>query len=188
VGNSLDTRSYFGKQVKEERKRRGWSQSHMAQLLKDKGFRTYTTTIHKIEAGDRPVPLDEASAIADLFGVSVDRLLGRNLGPEQGLIYTLRALTDTARQSAGQISAMAGALQSRFAELAAFEFEGRETLESEGRRAGDALTEANTALWNLSTFEPPRGAVAKPADEIVERAALAKLLKMMEESSDETKS
>ena len=51
----------------------------MAKLLKDKGFSTYTTTIHKIENGQRPVPLDEAAAIADLFDMSLDSLLGRGI-------------------------------------------------------------------------------------------------------------
>src|SRR5258705_8927715 len=92
MGKNERAAAYFRKQVRAERERRGWSQSQVAELLRGKGFRVHTTTIAKIEAGDRAVPIDEASAIADVFGTSLDRLLGRGVGPEQDLRYTLEAV------------------------------------------------------------------------------------------------
>ena len=68
----------FGKRVKAERERRGWSQAEMAKILSDKGLRPmHPTTVAKIEAGDRSVRINEAVGMADLFEVSMDSLLGR---------------------------------------------------------------------------------------------------------------
>jgi transcriptional regulator with XRE-family HTH domain len=149
VGNQHSTRSYFGKQVKAERERRGWSQSHMAKLLKDKGFSTYTTTIHKIETDQRPVPVDEAGAIADLFGVSLDRLLGRDLGPERDLAYSLQAIAQTAQQAAPLLSSFETALRERVAEMGTFDFAERAPIAAECKRAAAALRKANDALAAL---------------------------------------
>jgi hypothetical protein len=119
----------------------------MAKLLSDKGIGAHTTTIAKIEAGDRAVPIDEAAAIADLFEVSLDKLLGRDLGPERDMMYTMRAALDTARQASWQMSSIETTLRDRLAELAAFDLpKMMKTFQFDCERACDALAEANDML------------------------------------------
>jgi transcriptional regulator with XRE-family HTH domain len=78
MGRREQTANHFGKRVKAERVARKWSQAQMATLLSDSGVpMIHATTIAKIEAGDRPTRIDEATAIADLFDISLDALLGR---------------------------------------------------------------------------------------------------------------
>lgn len=121
----------------------------MAKLLKDKGFSTYTTTIHKIENDQRPVPLDEAAAIADLFGMSLDTLLGRNLGPDRDLLYMLTALGRTAQQAAPLMRSVENDLRERVAELGAFEFDQRSAITDVCERTAAALRQANDALAKI---------------------------------------
>ena len=65
--------------MRRERKSRGLSLAQLAKLLQAKGIkRIYPTTIAKIEYGERPAKLDEAIALADVFGVSLDALVGRS--------------------------------------------------------------------------------------------------------------
>lgn len=71
---------YFRKRCKLERERRGWSQADMSKLLAEKKIGISTTAVAKLEAGTREVKIDEAAAIADTFGVSLDSLLGRTGG------------------------------------------------------------------------------------------------------------
>jgi transcriptional regulator with XRE-family HTH domain len=95
----------FGKRVRAEREHRGWSQADMAKMLSDNGIHPmHPTTVAKIEAGDRSVRINEAVGMADLFGVSLDALMGRTQGShEDELKYSLRVLRDTALQSSQQV-------------------------------------------------------------------------------------
>jgi len=141
----------------------------------------HPTTLAKIEKGERSVRIVEAAAIADLFEVSLDSLLGRRLGLENDLAYSLRELLNTSKQSWIQVSAMLTELRDRFMDLAPLEFEGREILEAGVRRAGDTLMAANNALFELSNFELPPEAVVRPRKDLVELEATQMLLKMMKE-------
>jgi transcriptional regulator with XRE-family HTH domain len=71
----------FSRRVKFERESRGLSQADLAKLLSEKGLRAHPTTIAKIESRDtdrpRSIRLDEAVALAEVFGTSVDELLGQ---------------------------------------------------------------------------------------------------------------
>lgn len=90
--------------VRAERERREWSQAEFAKVLTDKGINgVYPTTIAKIESGDRAVRIDELAAIADVFSVSVDVLLGRNTANDD-LMYFASQLADLARKSSHSIS------------------------------------------------------------------------------------
>ena len=64
----------------------------------------YGSTVAKIEAGEREVKLDEATAMADLFEMSLDELVARDSRKrrEDELTYYLRQLRDNARQRSGQ--------------------------------------------------------------------------------------
>ena len=131
-------------------------------LLQRRGLEhIYPTTVAKIESGERAVRIDEATAIADLFEVSVDVLLGRNVERGSNLAYTLRAVLNTARQSALQTTAIADALSDSLVDLDALEFNGRDALEKDVVRAQRALREAQVAFSCVAKFQlPPRSQVA----------------------------
>lgn len=68
----------FGEWLRAERVRRGWTQPQLADMLNDRGIAPmHTTTIAKIESAGRSVRINEAVAVADLFGASLDWVLGR---------------------------------------------------------------------------------------------------------------
>lgn len=70
--------SRFGDWLKAERTKRGWSQPQLAKMMSARGIAPmHATTIAKIEAASRSVRINEAVALADLFEVSLDWLLGR---------------------------------------------------------------------------------------------------------------
>ena len=130
-------------------------------MLSDKGISMHWTTIAKIEKNDRSVRIDEAAGIADLFDTSVDALLGRKVRPGNDLAYILRAVLNTARQSAEQTAAIADALGDNLVDLDALEFNGREELENEVVRAHRDLLKAQAVLSNVAKFKlPPRSRVA----------------------------
>ena len=65
----------------------------MAEMLADKCSQSvHATTIAKIEAGRRSVRINEAVALADLFEVSVDALLGRREPDDTTLTFALVTL------------------------------------------------------------------------------------------------
>jgi transcriptional regulator with XRE-family HTH domain len=84
---------------REERKRRDWSQSQLEKMLAEKGIHLHWTTIAKIEKGERSVRIDEAAAIADLFDMSVDALLGRQLPDDTTLTFAMTTLLDYVRDA-----------------------------------------------------------------------------------------
>jgi transcriptional regulator with XRE-family HTH domain len=63
------------------RAQRRWSQADLAQLMSDGyGLRWHQTTIAKIEAGQRPIGLNEAAALAQVFEIPGSELLMPFLG------------------------------------------------------------------------------------------------------------
>lgn len=195
MGNKKWTEVYFSKRLKHERERREWTQAEMAKLLSDKlNASIHWTTIAKIEKGERSVRIDEAAGIADLFGTSVDALLGRKSpGLDSDLAHTVRVLQETAQKSMLDVGAMLVAVRDRFQDLFELEFDGRERLESEGKRAVESLTEAQEALWHISSFELPPESIVRVRDDLVKEAAQRELIRMLpellkEDGVDETQS
>jgi len=139
----------FRKRLFDERSNnRNWSQAHLSKLLKAKGISVSSTAIAKIEAGTRAVSMAEAAAMADLFEVSLDTLLGRDTMPEVDMLYTVRTAIGTAQQSSVQLSGIAEHLTDRIADLASIDkFRQRDAFTSAFQRALDAVTEANDALY-----------------------------------------
>jgi transcriptional regulator with XRE-family HTH domain len=90
----------FGERLREERGHRGLSQAQLAKLLSARGVTAYPTTIAKIETGERVVRIEELAAIADLFDLSLDALIGRRERPSGDLDYAERALRDTVERTA----------------------------------------------------------------------------------------
>lgn len=61
-----------GERVREERKKRGWTQ---LRLLVEAGLPMQITQLSKLEQGKAVWPLDRLELIADTLGVPVDSLL-----------------------------------------------------------------------------------------------------------------
>jgi transcriptional regulator with XRE-family HTH domain len=185
MGRQSAVETRFRERVKDERDRRGWSQADLSKLLQGRGLEhIYPTTVAKIESGERAVRIDEATAIADLFEVSVDVLLGRNVERSRDLAYTLRAVLNIARQSSQQTAAIGDILGDSLIDLDALEFNGREQLEKEVVRAQAALREAQVAFSNIAKFKlPPRSRVALRKDLVIPETRTVLVAK---ESDDET--
>ena len=93
----------FGQRLKKRREELKWTQPQMADMLSNKGVAPMgATTLAKIEAGTRSVRINEAVAIADLFDVPLDALLGRQRHDPTTLTFALATLlgyvTDCQRQ------------------------------------------------------------------------------------------
>jgi transcriptional regulator with XRE-family HTH domain len=133
MGRQSAIENRFRERVKKERDRRDWSQADVAKMLGDKGIKgIYPTTVAKIESGERAVRIDEATALADLFEVPLDALLGRkHHSQEDELAYLLRVLRDTARQSSQQVWAAMETIREQLEELPK-EFDGADMLQKLG--------------------------------------------------------
>jgi len=123
-------------------------------MLGDKGIKgIYPTTVAKIESGERAVRIDEATALADLFEVSLDALLGRKQNSQEDeLAYLLRVLRDTARDSSQQVAATMEAIREQLEELPG-EFDDADVLQRIGRDTWSTyLYAALEALIKLETL------------------------------------
>jgi transcriptional regulator with XRE-family HTH domain len=139
---------YFGTRVRAERERRGWSQEELAKRLTDKGIPVYASTIAKIESEKKPraARLGEAAGIADLFGVSLDSLLGRKPGAQRNeLTYLLRALRQSAQKALGDLETVRELLE----ELPT-QFDGANGPQTLSNAWGMYLAPASEALTRLA--------------------------------------
>ncbi|OBI77011.1 helix-turn-helix transcriptional regulator [Mycobacterium sp. E740] len=158
MGRQSLVETRFRERVRRERERRDWSQAELAKLLQDKGIGSvYPTTVAKIEAGERAVRIDEATALADIFEVSVDALLGRSSSFEQDRLYAVR---DAALQATAGVSAISTTLINVFAELEGLEFDNREAVTAAAGRALAALRTAVDALM-VVTGQPTIDEIAE---------------------------
>lgn len=174
MGNKKWTEDYFRKQLRDGRERRGWTQEQFANLLSDRAIPMHWTTVAKIEKGDRSVRIDEAAVIADIFEISLDALLGRNVATQRDQVYALQAALQTAAyQAPGQISAIEASLHERLAELEEFEFDERTAIAAEWKRAAKALAQARDAL--VKTLSPLRDAVVAATASQVIRSQIAEM-------------
>ena len=142
---------YFGKRVRDERERRGWSQEELAKRLTDKGIPVYASTIAKIESKEKPraARLGEAAGIADLFGVSLDSLLGRKpRKADRDLGYALGALLDAVSTSQTELRRTFGSLRDRLDDIPA-DFAGYHALAGHGREVFAHVTTAHEVLSKL---------------------------------------
>jgi transcriptional regulator with XRE-family HTH domain len=157
----------FGKRVKAKRDARGWSQAEMAKMLTDMGARMHATTVAKIEAGDRSVRINEASAIADLFEVSVDSLLNRKPGAQRSeLTYLLRALRQSAQKALGDLETVRELLE----ELPT-QFDGANGPQTLSNAWGMYLAPASEALTRLAIASEFLLSREEGAPELSEEAA-----------------
>ena len=138
----------FRKQLRVEREHRGWSQGQLATLLSRKGFPFHASTIAKIEAGDRSVGIAEAVAVAELFEVPLDSLLGRKPRAERDLADALGALMDAVYTSRTELQRTARSLRDRLEDIPA-DFGGHDTLAGHGREVFGHLDTAREVLGKL---------------------------------------
>lgn len=138
----------------------------MATMLSANGIGAHPTTIAKIEKGDRQVSITEAAGVADLFGVSVDDLLGRNTPAESDFGQALGRLRNAAEKTAwGLAEAMQG-VRTCASDVAAFEFEGRGDLGHALSAAFTAVEQAIDAVGEISTFKlAPKASVRLRGDD-----------------------
>jgi transcriptional regulator with XRE-family HTH domain len=170
MGTEERLQDYFGERIKAERVSRKWSQSKVAQLLLDKGIDgIYATTIAKLEKNERAVRIAEACALADLFEVSLDSLLGRSTGLDNDLRLILRDLKDVASKASSDVGGLYVAILERTAELADLEFEGCEALHAAAVRAAEALLASRTALAKVAVFELPAKAAIGLREGVIRR-------------------
>ena len=74
----------FGRRIREERERRRWPQQHLATSLSALyGHAWHQTTVAKVEAGERPVKLAEAVALAALLHMPLGDLLDDDAAPAE---------------------------------------------------------------------------------------------------------
>lgn len=139
--------SDFRENIRTERQSRKWSQAHVAKLLTDKGIGgIFTTTIAKIELGERPAKLNEAAALADVFGVSLDALIGRRPRRSGDKSLPLNALAKRTEGTAIAADALETGLRDHLDELAEFTLRRDEAAAvTECERAAEALAAAATA-------------------------------------------
>lgn len=69
---SPDFESRVAAKVREERERRGWKQSELAERITSHGVAIHSTGVTRLEQGKRGISLDEFCVLAAVFGVSPD--------------------------------------------------------------------------------------------------------------------
>lgn len=72
------SKNIIGSNIKRLRKEKKLTQKHMAELLQLQGHEFSDLTILRIEQGTRFVPDYEVVILADFFGITTDKLLGRS--------------------------------------------------------------------------------------------------------------
>lgn len=83
---SESTEVRFAEWLKAARAEAGLSQQKVTDALRAQGFANlHQSNFAKIERGERPVRLAEAVAMAELFGTTIDAVLGLRADNPQGL-------------------------------------------------------------------------------------------------------
>lgn len=118
MGKQGDVGDRFRQRLRAERERRGWSQGELARRLIVLGVDCYTTTVAKVEAGTRSVRIDEIDALATVFGISVDVLIGRSRRTAD-LAWAVSKLTSNAEKIVGEIVGLRRRLTDDLADAAA---------------------------------------------------------------------
>jgi len=102
------------------------------------------TTVAKIEAGDREIKLDEAVAMADLYGMSLDAILGG----KRDLDYLLEALSDTVFLARTELDRTAKSLRDRMEDIPS-DYDRHDALAALVREVVSHLDAAGKALDEL---------------------------------------
>lgn len=76
-----DPEKLAGRRLRELRTARRWPLREVAQLMRQHGYTWHQSVVAKIETGQRPLRLNEAIALSNLFGVPLSCLLIDPAGP-----------------------------------------------------------------------------------------------------------
>ncbi|HTX96835.1 MAG TPA: helix-turn-helix transcriptional regulator [Mycobacterium sp.] len=141
----------FGKRFKAAREAKEWSLAETAKRLEQRGIRVYDSTLAKIEAGTRPIKLAELVAAANLFEVSIDTLLGRELEQRHNQAHVLMLVAGTAIKSSDHVHDAWVAIRDKVDDLSTLDdLPGRDILIAGLMRALSLLTDADSALAGVS--------------------------------------
>jgi transcriptional regulator with XRE-family HTH domain len=88
--------------IRSERERHDWSQAQVAQALSEHKIEAQASTVSKMESGERGVRADELIAFAEIFGLSVDVLVGRGTNGLD-VVWAASRLTSTAHRMVGEL-------------------------------------------------------------------------------------
>jgi transcriptional regulator with XRE-family HTH domain len=92
-----------GEQLRQLRKARGWSQEDVARKMSALGFGMHQSTVGRLESAQLPLRLNEAIALASLYGTSLDALLGGTTGMDaETLDEEIRKTEEQLRQAADE--------------------------------------------------------------------------------------
>jgi transcriptional regulator with XRE-family HTH domain len=168
MGTKKWTEARFAELVKEQRdKVHGWTQRELADKL-NKTTPMHWTTIAKIEHGERSVRIDEAAAFADVFGVSVDYLLGRRARPKSDLMFALRRAAEAVSNTRSMASSMMTTLIERADELDGVNDDGHHhAYSAHCRKVADKLA---VAMQTAEEFEFAGGEVKRGTEAALLRA------------------
>jgi transcriptional regulator with XRE-family HTH domain len=132
----------FRKRLRAARRGRGLTQKEIADHLSARGIPLSDSIVAKMERGERKATLDEMCALADIFEMSLDTLLGRtSTRPTRDKDFVLIALSEALGSVAPiQIGEVERTLRERADELAAYELdEAEEALYAGAVAVADAL-------------------------------------------------
>ncbi|MEB4210990.1 helix-turn-helix transcriptional regulator [Mycobacterium sp. 94-17] len=116
----------FGDRLKRYRERNGWTQVQLAEQLSANGLKGMTgAQVYRIEKGERSVRAVEAGVLADLYGVSVDALLGKRARPKADLLDAVMGLAETVEYTGISLRSLERALREAAETLADADTEGR---------------------------------------------------------------
>jgi len=158
MGSTENAGDRFRLRLRAERERRGWSQGQLA----DKIGGCYASTIAKIEAGTRGARLDEVDALADIFGISVDVLIGRT-GRSADLAWAMSKLTSNAQKAAGDLRGLSERLTGDVQDIIAVTTGSNDTVANvmtDVHAAAQLLRASEVAMTRLSNqFPIPMGGI-----------------------------
>lgn len=108
-----------GRELRRLRLAQGWSQEETARRLDAYGYDWHQVMIGRIETAQRPLRLNEAVDLADLFGIPLTDLLGSPETPEQAAERTLRREVAERERAVREAEALYRDARARLARLSA---------------------------------------------------------------------
>jgi transcriptional regulator with XRE-family HTH domain len=137
--------------MKRLREERGWTQTDLARHLSSLGLKFHQQTVQRIEAGERPVRLDEAYLIALIFGEPLERMSSTTAPQERTLQSAVDQLRYEARSIADELHRIMTDNWQETTVAVAAEADGR--LPPQGTRARDMDPAARWALeWSITAL------------------------------------
>ena len=158
VGDQLSRR------IRVEREHRGWSQTQMAEMLDSRHTPMHWTTISKIEKGVRSVRVDEAVAIADLFGITITALMGRGGTSESDLLWAVSRLCSTAGKLAAELAGLHTRLTNEINDVTFYGSAHTNELVALAYAAAESVSAAQLHMTRLSDQFPIPGVSGRTLD------------------------